>query len=65
MAKVGRKPNPIKAVDWKIQIPENLAIKFDTIYVNPLTGKIPYGLRSEIIVGLIRKYLQEQGIPVD
>lgn len=65
MAKPGRKPNAVKSVNWKIQVPEPLAVKFDAIYVNPLDGKIPYGLRSEIIVGLIRKYLQEQGVPVD
>lgn len=65
MAKPGRKPNAIKAVDWKIQVPETIAVKFDLLYVNPLDGKIPYGLRSEIIVSLLRKFLEDQGVPVD
>lgn len=65
MAKPGRKSNPIKSVDWKLHVPENLALKFDALHVNPLDGKIPYGLRGEILVGLLRRYLQEQGIPVD
>lgn len=65
MAKPGRKPNAIPSIDWKLQIPEPLAVKFDTLHVDALTGKIPYGLRSEIIVGLIRQYLRDQNIPVD
>jgi len=65
MAIRGRKPNVIPTTDWKVWIPVDLAVKFDLHHIDPLTGKVPRGVRSDIVTGLIRQYLREQGVAVD
>lgn len=61
----GRKPNAVPTTDWKVHIPLPLAVKFDLYYGDPLTGKLSHGVRSKVMTELIRKHLQELGVPVD
>lgn len=57
MSKVGRKALLIPTVEWKCRIPEPLAAKVDLFCLDPVTGALRYGARSELITRLLREHL--------
>jgi hypothetical protein len=44
-------------VVWKVNVPEELAVKVDLLLIDPRTGKPRYGLRSQIITELLTTYI--------
>lgn len=61
MSKVGRKSLMIPTVEWKCRIPEPLAAKADLLCLDPVTGGLRYGARSELITQLLRAHLDGLG----
>ncbi len=60
MAKRGRKAQDEQKVPYNALIPEGLAAKIDLLLLNPMTGKIKYGARSQLIEKILRRWLEEQ-----
>lgn len=44
------------SVPWKIWVPAELALRTELRYCNPLTGKPNYGVRSHLMVALLREF---------
>ena len=55
--KRGRKALVIPTVDWKCRIPADIAIKVDTLLLDPVRGLPQYGARSELVTRLLREFL--------
>ena len=53
----GRPPNKDKPVNWRLSLPESLAVKFELLVYDPSQGKVGVGLRSSVVSELIRKLL--------
>ena len=60
MAKRGRKPLLIPTIDWKCQIPVDVATKVDLFLLDPLTGRPVYGSRSALVTSLLRAWLSSR-----
>ena len=60
MAKRGRKPLMIPTIDWKCQIPVDVATKVDLLLLDPLTNKPVYGSRSVLVTSLLRAWLSSR-----
>jgi hypothetical protein len=58
------KPGPKAKRDrprrWDIYIPGSIAAKVDLLLMNPLTGKIKRGSRTNLITELVQRWLREQ-----
>ena len=50
----------VRSVAWKLRIPYDLAAAIEEMFLNPLTGRPGYGEKSDLVVTLLRKYLDEQ-----
>lgn len=55
--KVSHLDPPIK---WRVNIPESIAAKVELMLLNPLTGDIRYGARSDLITKLLKQWLDER-----
>lgn len=44
------------SVPWKIWVPAELALRTELRYCNPITGKPNYGVRSHLMVALLREF---------
>lgn len=42
------------------RIPEQLALEFDALLVDPRNGRSRYGTRAQIIEGMVRRWIDEQ-----
>jgi hypothetical protein len=60
MSNRGRKKHYDPPVTWKLNIPLSLAAEIELRLVDPLTGRVKKGKRSEIAQQLFRAWLQEQ-----
>lgn len=58
----GRKPNVVKNVPVKIQMPEDILHALDDLIKDPFLGKPALGKRSELVTQLIREHLKKNGI---
>lgn len=47
----------IKPREIYVSIPEDLNQRMETILRSDITGRIPYGARSDLITSLLRNYL--------
>ena len=57
---VGRKRNAEPYVKWKVSVPAALAAQIELHFWDPVLGKPKYGDRSELIVSLLRTWLEQQ-----
>ena len=57
MAKRGRKPLLIPTIDWKCQIPVDIAAKVDLLLLDPSSGRPVFGARSSLVATLLREWL--------
>jgi hypothetical protein len=57
MAKVGRKALKIPTTPWKCSIPVDIAMKVDTLLLDPIRQVPEYGKRSELVTQLLREWL--------
>jgi len=60
--KAGRPPLLTPNVEWKLMIPEPLALQVEMLCFDPLRGKAKHGARSAYLVRLIREDLAKRGI---
>lgn len=44
---------------WHVHIPEHLALRFDSLYVDRSRDRLIYGIRSQIITELLEKHVSE------
>lgn len=56
---VGHRRRGIAAIRWHVQVPEHLALRFDTLYTNRARGKLIFGVRSQIITELLEAHVRE------
>jgi hypothetical protein len=57
MLKRGRPPRTVPYIDWKIQLPVELADQIDQLCLDPARGKVAYGARSALVGQLLRAHL--------
>jgi hypothetical protein len=46
---LGRPALAMPTVDWKLRIPQDIAVKIDMICLDPLRGCVAYGERSKLV----------------
>ncbi len=64
MALRGRPKLLTPTVDWKLQIPIDLAAKADLLCLDPVRGALRYGARSALITQLLREHFDRlKGTP--
>ena len=44
---------------WHIQVPEDLALRFDTLHIDRGRSKLIFGARSQIVSELLENYVRE------
>ena len=58
MSRIGRPPKSIPTVDWKLHMPVDLAAEVDLLCTDPVTGKLRYGARTELVELALRIHLE-------
>lgn len=59
---MGRPRAIIRPVHWKISVPMDLAAAVEEAMFDSKTRKARYGGRSELVVDLLRKWLESEGL---
>jgi len=59
--KRGRPKSPIPMADLHIWLPVHVLTTLDTLLLDPLYGKVPYGARSQFIQELLTNELKRRG----
>ena len=49
-----------KKKEWKVSVPEELALEIELIFMPAGSSKPDYGARSALIVTLLERYLRER-----
>jgi Arc/MetJ-type ribon-helix-helix transcriptional regulator len=49
----------IRTKAWKVRVPIDLAAAIEELHMDPIHLKPRYGSKSELVVTLLRKYLDE------
>lgn len=57
--------NAEKTVEWKISVRATLAAQIEHRFMDPITLKPAYGLRSKFINSLMESYLRDNPSPID
>lgn len=57
---MARRKNAIPSVEVKIQVPTDLFARMKLELFSELEGKVPYGVQSEFINGLIREHYRQR-----
>ncbi len=47
-------------VEWKVTVPQDVAIAIELRTLDPVYGKPRYGARSQLITSLLKIYLQKR-----
>lgn len=55
---MARPRNPEPYVQWKISVPATLAAEIELEFWDPVLGKPKYGDRSDLLVQLLRSWLE-------
>lgn len=55
-----RRPHVDPPIEIHIQVPKSLLAKIDQELQDPFTGKLKYGARTKLVVGLLRAWLRGQ-----
>jgi hypothetical protein len=58
-----RPRKPIRTRLYQFRLNVEIADSIDLLLVDPLTGKVPYSARGELIESLFRQWLREQQRP--
>jgi hypothetical protein len=58
--KLGRPANTVKTVHWTLSLPEPLAAELELLMLDPMLGKPKVGARSELVVSLIRQWIDSK-----
>lgn len=58
----GRRPKADPPVQWKVSIPQSLAVATMEYLKDPFLGEPLLGERSKLIEKLLRQYLKAQGV---
>ena len=45
---------------WEVKLPEYLALRIETLMVDPVNKKPVYGMRSQLVTELLEKWVTEQ-----
>lgn len=56
---VGRKPNAIPRIPWKVMVRADLAAEVELIITDPMREKPKYGARTALLEMLLERYLKE------
>lgn len=57
---LGRPALAMPTVDWKLRIPQDIAVKIDMICLDPLRGCVAYGERSKLVTRLLLEELERR-----
>lgn len=61
MAKLrGRRRHHEDTTPWSFQLPTELTSKVDLLLLDPMTGKVRYGSRTQLVETLLRNWLSSQ-----
>jgi len=55
-----REPHIDPPVRLHVAVPESVLAAVDLALFNPVTGKVKYGARSDLITGLLKSWLTQQ-----
>lgn len=55
-----RPKNAVRKVRWTVYVPEDLSTKTDILLLNPITGRVQYNAKSELVEKLLRQWLAGQ-----
>ena len=58
-----RPRSPHYRTRWNISLPAGIAAEVEMLLLDPLTGKPSYAKRSELIVSLLQRWLEEHRAP--
>jgi len=58
--KRGRKPLTTPSIEWKNSIPSPLAAEIELLLLDPISGRVTYGARSQLIESLLRDWVDKQ-----
>lgn len=56
----GRPSSLEDRVTWHIPLPASLAAKIELLFYDPLTGRVSYGKRAELVVKLLSEWLEKE-----
>lgn len=56
----GRKPHVDPPIKFQTSIPQSLAAEVDILLFNPVRGSVRYGSKTELLVALLRAWVDEQ-----
>lgn len=62
MAKAGRKRHNDAPVNWKLSVPQSIAVQVELLLYDPLLNRVAYSARSAYVSGLIREDLARRGV---
>ena len=60
MSKPGRPPSLIPTSAWKIRVPNRIQADVDLRLLDPLKGKVRYGLRGKLVALLLQAWLDNK-----
>lgn len=60
MAKLGRRPNVIPTVEWKLHIRQDLAGIVELLLLDPVRQKVRHGARGQLMEQLLAAWVEEQ-----
>lgn len=60
MSARGRKPHSDPPVQWFLSVPTTLAAKVDLLLMDPVTRKVKYSARSDLVQVLLREWVEKQ-----
>ena len=56
---VGKRRRGITSTRWHVNIPEGLALRFDTLHMNRGRGKLIFGIRSQVLTDLLEAHVRQ------
>jgi hypothetical protein len=56
----GRRKHHESTTPWSFNMPSHLAMRVDLLLLDPMTGKVKYGSRIQLIEQLLREWLAKQ-----
>ena len=56
----GRKQHHESSTAWSFRLPSDLCAKVDLLLLDPISGRVKYGSRTQLIETLLRQWLAAQ-----
>jgi hypothetical protein len=66
MSRRGRPPNVERPIEWRVNVPENVAAQVELRLLDPVSGRPRYAVRSKLIAVLLERWLSgEIDVPME